>query len=69
MEVVNESTGRLIEPKNVARLTDACAELIADKALRERLGQAGRDSVAQKFAPETMVDAIESVYETLLTSS
>jgi len=67
-EVVNESTGRLIEPKNVSQLTEACVELIADSALRERLGQAGRDSVTQKFAPDTMVDAIEGVYETLLTS-
>lgn len=67
-EVVNESTGRLIEPKDVPQLTEACAELIADKALRERLGQTGRASVTQKFAPDTMVDAIENVYERLLGS-
>ena len=67
-EVVNEDTGRLIEPRNVAQLTEACAELIGDKSLRERLGRAGRDSVTQKFAPETMVDTIEGVYEQLLAS-
>ncbi|MHC4517700.1 MAG: glycosyltransferase family 4 protein [Planctomycetota bacterium] len=67
-EVVNENTGRLIEPKSLPQLTEACAELIADKALRERLGQAGRESVTQTFAPDTMVDAIENVYETLLAS-
>lgn len=65
-EVVNENTGRLIEPKNVPQLIEACAELIADKALRERLGQTGRESVKTKFAPETMVDAIEDVYRKLL---
>jgi glycosyltransferase involved in cell wall biosynthesis len=72
-EVVNENTGRLIapplrgrkglgEPKNVEQLTKACAELIKDKDLRERLGIQGREFVREKFAPETMVDTIEAVY-------
>jgi glycosyltransferase involved in cell wall biosynthesis len=65
-EVVNETTGRLIEPKNVPQLIEACAELIADKTLRERLGQAGRESVRTKFAPDVMVDTIEKVYAQLV---
>ena len=65
-EVVNDKTGRLIEPKNVAQLTEACAELIQDRDLREKLGSAGRDFVKERFAPETMVDTIERVYEQLL---
>ncbi len=68
-EVVNETTGRLIEPKNVPQLIEACAELIQDKALRERLGQTGRESVKKKFAPDTMVDTIERVYTQLLPMS
>ncbi|MDI6450003.1 glycosyltransferase family 4 protein [Anaerobaca lacustris] len=65
-EVVNERTGRLTEPKNVPQLIDACAELIADASLRETLGRTGRESVKTRFAPETMVDTIERVYEQLL---
>lgn len=65
-EVVNPNTGRLVEPKNVPQLVEACAELIADKALRERLGRAARESVQTKFAPDTMVDVIEKVYRQLL---
>lgn len=65
-EVVNDNTGRLIEPKNVPQLIDACAELIADKSLRDQLGQTGRDSVVTKFAPKTMVDTIEEVYRQLV---
>jgi len=65
-EVVNENTGRLIEPKNIEQLTKACAELIEDKDLRDRLGKAGRESVKEKFAPDTMVDTIEEVYRKLL---
>ncbi len=67
-EVVNERTGRLIEPKNVPQLIEACAELIADPSLCERLGQAGRESVQTKFAPDTMVDVIEAVYQRLIPS-
>jgi len=67
-EVVNENTGCLIEPKNVEQLTKACAELIEDKDLRKKLGENGRESVKEKFAPETMVDTIEAVYEKLLKS-
>jgi glycosyltransferase involved in cell wall biosynthesis len=65
-EVVNENTGRLIEPKNVIQLTNACAELIENKDLRKKLGENGRESVKEKFAPETMVDTIETVYKKLL---
>jgi len=65
-EVVNETTGRLIEPENIEQLTEACAELIENKDLRDELGKAGRESVKEKFAPDTMVDTIEAVYQKLL---
>jgi len=65
-EVVNENTGRLIEPKNVERLITACAELIENTDLRNKLGKSGRESVKEKFAPKTMVDTIEEVYQKLL---
>jgi glycosyltransferase involved in cell wall biosynthesis len=68
-EVVNKDTGRLIEPKNIEQLTKACAELMKDRELRDRLGQIGRESVKEKFAPETMVDIIEAVYHKQFTSS
>jgi glycosyltransferase involved in cell wall biosynthesis len=65
-EVVNEKTGRLIEPKNVEQLIAACAELIEDENLRKKLGIQGRESVIEKFSPEKMVDTIEEVYRKLL---
>jgi len=65
-EVVNEKTGRLIEPENIDELTKVCAELIENKKLRQELGEAGRESVKEKFAPQTMVDTIEAVYKKLL---
>jgi glycosyltransferase involved in cell wall biosynthesis len=65
-EVVNENTGRLIEPKNVEQLIEACAELMENADLRRKLGEQGRESVKEKFAPDTMVDTIEDVYRKLL---
>lgn len=65
-EVVNEKTGRLIEPKNVEQLIDVCSELIEDEGLRKRLGEAGQEFVKEKFSPQTMVDKIEKVYRKLL---
>ena len=68
-EVVNENTGRLIEPKNIEQLTKACVELIENKQLRDTLGGQGRESVKEKFAPRIMVDTIESVYKRLTTNN
>ena len=65
-EVVNKNTGRLVEAEDVGAFTDACEELIRDKELRERLGAKARESVKEKFAPDTMVDTIEAVYRKLL---
>jgi glycosyltransferase involved in cell wall biosynthesis len=65
-EVVNENTGRLVEPVNVKLLNEACEELIADENLRKQLGANGREFVKEKFAPKTMVDKIEEVYKKLL---
>jgi glycosyltransferase involved in cell wall biosynthesis len=56
----------LVEAENVDELTLACEELIKDAELRKRLGESARESVKKKFAPDTMVDVIEKVYERLL---
>lgn len=65
-EVVNENTGFLVEPRNIEQLTKACAQLIENKDLRDKLGTAGRESVKEKFAPNMMVDTIETIYQKLL---
>ena len=62
-EVVNQDTGFLVEPENIDQLTDACEKLIKNPNLRSQLGQNGRAAVAQKFAPETMVNTIIKVYQ------
>ncbi len=65
-EVVNPDTGFLTEPKNIGQLIGACEKLLDDASLRKRLGENGRDFVKEKFAPATMVNTIEQVYQTLM---
>jgi len=65
-ESVSGNTDRLIEPKNVEQLIEACAELIGNKDLRRRFGENGRETVKEQFSPDRMVDTIEEVYRKLL---
>jgi glycosyltransferase involved in cell wall biosynthesis len=62
-EVVNEKTGFLLEPKDAAGLITACSKLIENPQLRQTLGQAGLETVCRKFAPDTMVNTIQEVYQ------
>ena len=65
-EVVNENTGFLIEPENIDQLTDACVKLLENPDLRSQLGQNGQKAVTEKFAPATMVNTIEKVYNDMI---
>jgi glycosyltransferase involved in cell wall biosynthesis len=53
--------GFLVEPGDVANLADRVAQLIADPALRARLGEAGRARVEQQFTLQPICE-----FETLL---
>lgn len=64
-EVVNNETGFLVTPENIDQLTAACEKLIVDPDLQTRLGTAARQSVVRQFAPDTMTDTIEKVYNSL----
>jgi len=65
-EVVSRKTGFLVEPENIEQLTGACEKLVTDPKLRAKIGQAGIKFVKKKFAPKTMVDAIEKIYTELI---
>jgi glycosyltransferase involved in cell wall biosynthesis len=60
--VVNEQTGLLVPPRDVRQLADALARLLADPALRERLGAAGHALWREKFSVEKMVARYEELY-------
>jgi glycosyltransferase involved in cell wall biosynthesis len=66
-EVVTDGVnGALVEPGSVAQLGAALGRLADDAALRARLGAAAREFVRPRFGAENYVDAITSLYESLL---
>lgn len=59
-------TGLVVPPKDPAALVDACNRLLADEALRQKMGENARARVLAKFSASQMVDRVVSLYERLL---
>ena len=64
-EVVDESTGILLPPKDAAGLQLAIDTLAGSPELRARLGGAGRQRCREQFDHSRMVERIEDVYRKL----
>jgi rhamnosyl/mannosyltransferase len=62
----HDATGLVVPPRDPAQLAAALNRLLADPALRERLGAAGRERVRQEFTLARMVEQIEGLYERVL---
>jgi glycosyltransferase involved in cell wall biosynthesis len=58
--------GLLIEPGDVAGLTRAMNQLLADRQMRERMGRAGRRLVLEDFSVDTMALGNLAVYRKVL---
>ena len=63
--IAEGETGLLVPPGDSDALRDGMAQLLADPALRERMGQAGRRR-ADQFRASTIVSRIEQNYASLL---
>ncbi|MDB6065774.1 MAG: glycosyl transferase group 1 [Pedosphaera sp.] len=59
---LENETGFLLQPGDIAGLTERLGLLVRDSALRERLGHHGRQFVRQRFAVEGMVDDLYALY-------
>jgi glycosyltransferase involved in cell wall biosynthesis len=68
-EIIRDGvTGRLVTPRDPAALALAAAELLGDPAERERLGAAAATDVRERFAPQRLVAAVQSLYDELLSN-
>jgi glycosyltransferase involved in cell wall biosynthesis len=63
--VVHERTGLLVPPGDAAALAAALDRVVSDRALRQRLGTAGPQRIAEGFLAGQMVDAHEQLYRSL----
>ena len=59
---VDNETGFLLRPGDLAGLRDWLLRLAGDSALRERLGRAGQQFVRQRFGVQQMVDDLHQLY-------
>jgi rhamnosyl/mannosyltransferase len=58
----HERTGLIVPPGDVPALRAAIQRLLADPALRERMGREGRARVARDFTPARMIDQMLALY-------
>ena len=66
-EVVEEGqTGLLVEARNPDRISNAILRLARDRALRERMGRAGRERADEHFSIQATVRRTEQIYNDLV---
>lgn len=61
--VVEGETGLLVPPRDPDALAAALRRLLADRELRVRMGEAGRQRVAERFTAEAMTRRILELYD------
>lgn len=61
--IVNDVTGFLVEPSNIAELANAILRLASDSELRRKMGAAGYNRARAEFSQQGYVDKISAVLE------
>jgi glycosyltransferase involved in cell wall biosynthesis len=66
-QVVDDGvTGRLVPPRDAARLAAAVAEFVADPEGRAKMGDAARDKARREFDQQRQIDITLDLYAELL---
>jgi glycosyltransferase involved in cell wall biosynthesis len=65
--LIDSENGLLVPPADVPALAGAVTALLDSPELAARLGRAARQSIADRFSVERMVEATEHLYNQLLT--
>ena len=58
--------GLLVQPGSVDELTQALGRLLSDVELRQRLRQAGRETIVQRYSFSARMDKVRAIYDDLL---
>jgi glycogen(starch) synthase len=65
--VVDGETGLLVPPRDVPALRAALERLLADRELRRRFGEAGRERIRESFSWAAVTDATVAAYDEALS--
>jgi glycosyltransferase involved in cell wall biosynthesis len=65
---MDNETGYLVNPGDLAALQERVRKLAGDAHLRERMGQRGRQFVRERFSASQMVDELHALYQRLLSA-
>jgi glycosyltransferase involved in cell wall biosynthesis len=61
-QVVDGVTGLLVTPGDATAMAQVMTLLVADRALRERLGEAARRRFDTEFRADIVIDRLETIY-------
>jgi len=64
-----DSSGILVPDHDAKRLAEAITKLIEDKALRQKMGRAGRDLAEREFSIKKVISSHLAIYRELLKTS
>jgi len=64
--VQDQRTGFVVPPKDPETMANRILQVMADRAMAERLGRAGREKVERDFSLDTMTQQYEALYEEAL---
>jgi glycosyltransferase involved in cell wall biosynthesis len=65
---IDGKTGLVVPPKDAEALAGAIQKLLGNKALRDKMGRAGRQRIEENFTAEDMVNQMTDLYERVLKS-
>ena len=66
--VEHERTGLLVDAGDAAGLAQAIERVLSDPSLAQRLGNAGRERVLERYSWDRVVERLHCAYRELLTS-
>lgn len=64
--VIDQKNGFIVEPAQPAQIAEKLRMLVADDALREKMGAESRNLYLLNFTEEKMVERLENVFNTVL---